>query len=621
MTLEEWTGAQVDPSNGETPPSPDEWHDVAVPGRPERFAGADAVAYRTQFSDPRDSDETRAVLELAGLYAHARVWHNDELLGSHDAYFVPARFAFEPTDENEVIVECCAPEDRFGGVYDTDLVRDDQRVPGIWWDATVTTHPETYIADMTVSPRIESDSAVIDTTVTVVAGADIDERITLSVRPEGFRGGGMMERARVVADAGEQITVERAIDVREPSFWWPRGYGPQHYYTVRTKLGESEHVASTGLRTVSYGDDGLTVNGKRVAARGFNVLPSDDPASDVEVATEANANLLRAHAHVPSPEFYRACDDAGLLVWQDLPLTGPEAFDADRAVSLAEALATEYGHHPGLAAFGVHDNPTSIFAEPLGTGTLDRYRFRWRTWRSGYDRGPADQVAQAFPEELPVFPVSGEPGAGADSTTLYPGWRYGRSGDVNWLLDRNPEWGTIVGEFGAGALANANASDLTGFDQEIHDTRVGDDVAASQTYQAQVLKTVAEALRRRGTNALAAFALRDTGDAGMGVVDRNGAPKASFDALGASYESAVAVLNEYPTPGSRRNATVLNDRENPIQATVAWRAGDESGSVDVEVDPFERVGIGTISVSGSAQSVELELIESDGTSVSNVYPL
>jgi hypothetical protein len=624
MDLQEWTAAQVEPSEDESPPSPGEWHEVDVPGHPDRFTGADAVAYRTAFPDPREGDDARAVVELRGLFAHARVWHDGELLGHHDAYFIPARFEIDPAAENELVVECRAPEGRFGGVHDTDLVREDQRVPGIWWGAEASGHPESFLADLTVVPDLSDDGTSIEARVTVDAGADLDDRITFSVRPEGFRGGGMMQRAPVTAEAGERVTVERSIDVRDPSLWWPRGLGPQHYYNVRAKLGGSSRETSSGLRTVAYDADGLRVNGERLAARGFNVLPGDETEADVSAAVEANANLLRAHAHVPPRSFHRACDEAGVLVWQDLPLTGPGSFDVGRARALAEGLVGEYGHHPSVAAFGVHDDPAEAFADPLGTGRLDRYRFRWRAWRSGYDRSDADRVAEAFPDDRPTFPVAGEPGTGADAAHVYPGWRYGTPGDVSWLLDRYPDFGRVVGEFGAAALADGEhdtVGETAGFDAAVHDLHVDGDAATSQAYQARVLKTVAEGLRRHGSHALAAFALRDTGDAGMGVLARDGTEKAGYGAIAASYRPQVAVLHEYPTPGSTVLASAVNDAADPLEATVAWSAGDREDAVEVSLEPFERVGIGSVAVPTDAESVELALRPADGEPTTNTYPL
>ncbi|MFC7116072.1 hypothetical protein ACFQH2_15525 [Natronoarchaeum sp. GCM10025703] len=118
------------------------------------------------------------------------------------------------------------------------------------------------------NPQLGDDGAAIHASITVDAAEPVDDRITLSLRPEGFRGGGTMERAHVEAAAGERVVVERRIDVRDPKFWWPRGFGSQHRYAVHAKLGEQERVATTGFSRITYDEDGLLVNGRSVPARG-----------------------------------------------------------------------------------------------------------------------------------------------------------------------------------------------------------------------------------------------------------------------------------------------------------------------------------------------------------------
>jgi beta-mannosidase len=621
-----WTAAAVDPHDDGTPPEAEEWVDVTVPGRPERFAGEDAVAYRLRFDDPRASDTQRTILELQGLFAHARVWMNGELLGEHDTYFVPARFEFAPAERNELVVECRAPEDAFGGVQTTDLLPDDAAVPGIWWGAHVRVRPETFLDGMTVRPRIEDDETTIEATVTVDAATELDERVTFSMRPEGFRGGGTMERVSVTAEAGERTTLTREIRVRDPSWWWPRGYGSQHRYTVRAKLGENSVSETTGLRTVEYGDDGLLVNEQPVRARGVNVLPSDDPAADVERAAAANATLVRAHAHVPPHDLHEACDDAGVLVWQDLPLTGDREYDVDRGSALATALADEYGHHPSVSLYGVHDDPRSPFADPISGGRTGRYRFRWRAWRTDYDHGPDERVADAFPAESPVVPVAGPPGTAPDAAHLYPAWQYGTATDAEWLVDRYPDLGDIVGEYGAGALATGGDAatgdvDVPGFDAGAHEMKVGDDdPEASQAYQAATLKTVTETLRRRGTDVLTAFALRDAApNAGMGVLAHDGAEKSGYEALTRSFEPVQAVLDSPPSPGSV-GITVVNDGPDAVEPTLSWAAGNAEGTAEVSVDAHDTAAAGTADVPRDAEEVELLLTLSNRT-VLNAYRL
>lgn len=646
MKLGEWSGAAVEAATGGTPPDAEEWVPVELPGSPERFAGADCVTYRTRFDDPREGDETRALLTLRGCYARTRVWLNGDLLGTHDTYFEPATFVFEPAAENELVVECRRPADRFGGVHETGLLPPETTVPAIWWDAEVEGLPAAGLVDVRVQPEVGGDRAVFRTWLTIDAARRFEDDVTFSLRPEGFRAGGTMERAPVSAVAGERTTIERTVEVIDPKLWYPRGYGPQNRYTLAIKLGGREETVSTGLCSVEYDEDGFLVNDRLVPARGFDLLPPSKPvateefesdvewSADVERAAEANANLVRAHAHVPPQELYEACDAAGLLVWQDLPLTGEGGYDIDRGRDLASTLCERYRHHPSLAAFGVHDDPREVFPSPIGGGRTGRARLRWRTWRTDYNAAADESVAEGFPDDAIVFPVIGPVGIGADATTLYPGWDYGDARDVDWLLGRYPGLGRVVAEFGAGALARADpgsttdgaeagaeavadgAGEIAGFDRSRHDARVSGDVEASQAYQARVLKTVAEALRREGSHALAAFALRDTDAAGMGVLARDGSAKAGYEAIAASYEPVQVVLDG--DPRGTVGTTVLNDAPEPVEGTVSWRAGENEGSSEVSVDTLDRTDGPDVTVPKDADEVVLELQLADRT-VENRY--
>ena len=641
MTPSEWSGAPVEPTTDRTPPAVEEWTPVEVPGRPAAFAGADAVCYRTRFADPRSGADSRVVLELRGLFAHARLWCNDEFLGTHDAYFVPARFELPDADDYELLIQCRAPTDRFGGIYDTDVVPAQKAVPGIWWGATVETHPPTFVEDVSISPRSTGDGTVIDAVVTIDAAEAVDDRVTFSVRPEGYRGGGTMERARVRAEGGERLTVERSIDVRDTVWWWPAELGPQNGYTVRASFGDEERVATTGLCDVAYDEtDGLTVNGRRLRLRGFNLLPSDDPTADVERAAAANANVVRIHGHVPHPELYVAADEAGILCWQDLPIVGPGGYDVERAKTLTGELVSTFGHHPSLAAFTVHTDPRTPFATGLGSGRLALLRARWRIWRTSFDHGAADRVASTIPDGYGSIPVAGPPGTAPDASHLFPGWDYGEPADVAWLLDRYDGLDSVIGAFGAGALATGAAASapeaeesapeaeesvpgaeesVPGFDQTKHARHATDDPDVSQSYQVRLLKTVAETVRRRGSHGAVAFALRDVDRAGMGVLERDGTPKQGYEAIGASFEPIQAVLDSYPTESSGSiPITVINDSTEPIAGTVNWRAGEATGSNEVTVEPLERAPGGTVAFDTAVDRIELT-VSTDDRVVSNSY--
>ncbi len=617
--LEEWRATDV----GRGEPGD---RQVTVPGKPTDLAGTDAVRYVTTIDDPRAEDEDVAVLHLEGVYAHAEVEITGEVVGedgpvTHDAYFEPLRIPFRPAEDGEtrIAVTCEAPKDRFGGLHDTDRVPAEDRVPGIWWDARVETHSLPYVDDVQVRPELTSEGAVLHVRTTVVTSEALDDRLTYSLKPAGeLKTRGMMDRGKVEASGPGKTVCEHTIDVRDPSLWWPRGYGEQHRYTLRAKFEESERSVTTGICHVKREGSALVVNGEDVAIRGVN-LTTADPA-DVERAVDLNANLVRAHAQVLPPEVYEAADEAGVLVWQDLPLTGPESFDVDRGQSVAERLASAVGHHPSVAAYGVHDEPTDTFADGLGSGLLDGLRLRWRTWRSDYDPDPAERVAEALPDSRPVFPVIGGPDVAGDAAAYYPGWDYGTAESIETLLDRYPA--DVVAEFGAGALtewtgAGDDLDDVADFDAEKHGIHVEDGVEGSQAYQAEVVGTVAERLRRREVGAIA-YALRDTDAAGMGVLGTDGTAKDGSEALARAFQPVQAFLADPGTGAS--DVVVVNDSQHPVDGELRWEAGDESGSVEVELLAGGRGTVGEVDIPGDAESVRLRLVADERT-VENHYDL
>ena len=136
------------------------------------------------------------------------------------------------------------------------------------------------------------------------------------------------------------------VSIENPQLWWPNGYGEQPLYRIDYSLRvmhESEildHEEKTmriGLRmlTVSQEKDGfgqefcLMVNGVKIFAKGADWIPEDaiypnitknKIAYLINSAVLANFNMLRVWGggYYPSDDFFDLCDEAGLIVWQDL---------------------------------------------------------------------------------------------------------------------------------------------------------------------------------------------------------------------------------------------------------------------------------------------------------------
>lgn len=132
--------------------------------------------------------------------------------------------------------------------------------------------------------------------------------------------------------------------IENPRLWWPNGMGDQPLYKVKfdfiVQSGvnlDSEEV-TVGIReTGNYWDEKIrskvfTVNGQKVFIKGGNWIASDmllrlsKERYEAEVRLHAgmNMNMIRVWGGglTERPEFYEACDKYGILVWQDLWISG-----------------------------------------------------------------------------------------------------------------------------------------------------------------------------------------------------------------------------------------------------------------------------------------------------------
>ncbi|SKA73825.1 beta-mannosidase [Clostridium sp. USBA 49] len=133
----------------------------------------------------------------------------------------------------------------------------------------------------------------------------------------------------------------KKIVINNPKLWWPNGYGNQPLYKIEVALMHSKEKIDTwkkriGLRTLTvhiekdkYGESfAHEVNGVKVFAMGADYIPEDCILS--RVTPERTYNLLKqckdAHfnsvrvwggGNYPYDAFYDACDELGLMVWQD----------------------------------------------------------------------------------------------------------------------------------------------------------------------------------------------------------------------------------------------------------------------------------------------------------------
>ena len=159
---------------------------------------------------------------------------------------------------------------------------------------------------------------------------------------------------RLLDAAGSVVLDSHKADgvLRSPRLWWTHDHGEPYLYTLEAELenGDTLHrrVGFRRVRLVMYpgqweydtsmpksrDSPPITVelNGRRIFAKGSNWVSPDlfhgrvDAGTYkplLELARGAHFNLLRCWggAHAPKEAFHALCDEMGILVWQEFPLS------------------------------------------------------------------------------------------------------------------------------------------------------------------------------------------------------------------------------------------------------------------------------------------------------------
>lgn len=185
-------------------------------------------------------------------------------------------------------------------------------------------------------------------------------------------------------------TFER-IDNLPIQLWWPAGLGDQTLYTVTCELlADEEHTKNSdkttvfdhserrvGFRSIEWRacKDAPTnadpwicvVNGRPVFLRGVNWTPIRGNFADVTtdmvrqrvgLYRDLNMNMLRVWggAVLERQDFYEACDEMGLLVWQEFPLSSSAIDNSppydeptiETMAKVARSYIARRQHHPSL---------------------------------------------------------------------------------------------------------------------------------------------------------------------------------------------------------------------------------------------------------------------------------
>jgi beta-mannosidase len=410
----------LSPAQSQLPTLPnDRWQPIAVPAnwylQGQNIAGTAWYQYR--FNPTGNIRHKVVKLVFDGVDYAADVWLNGQYLGFHEGYFQPFSFivtdSLKPGQINQLTVKVNSPREleqpdwslhkrlikgifahhdaRPGGAW-TARSQDDN-TGGIWAPVSFQVSEQVAIDAVQITPHIKISSAEahsaqaiaeVNLTVSVPLSESVNAsaqkaskeiQATLQLVPENFPGRSSKKILTSLQLHPGENHVSVQINQPSPHLWWTWDHGSPDLYRLEVQLSEGSQILDRrrevfGFRSIEYEPHSKVwlLNGRRMFVRGTNYIATQwlsemtnqDYQRDIDLIAQANINAVRVHGHVTAQPFYRLCDRAGLLIWQDFPLQwgyrdDPE-FAAEALHQAKDMIALLY-NHPSIMAWSLHNEP------------------------------------------------------------------------------------------------------------------------------------------------------------------------------------------------------------------------------------------------------------------------
>ncbi len=224
---------------------------------------------------------------------------------------------------------------------------------GIWREVELLSVKKARLESVYVSQKFNDDLSKVTLDISVklenanraCCGSYCPSAVAGVVTPDGTR---LYDKTDInfadAADAGSGYIMEGrvSLNIDDPELWWPNGLGEQPMYTLLVELvDEKGNVIDDWKRRIGirkmetstakdeYGSEfAHMVNNVKFFAMGADYIPEDNILSRtcrqrtfdlIKQCVDANFNCIRVWGGglYPSDDFYDACDEMGLVVWQD----------------------------------------------------------------------------------------------------------------------------------------------------------------------------------------------------------------------------------------------------------------------------------------------------------------
>lgn len=229
---------------------------------------------------------------------------------------------------------------------------------GITRDVWLETFPSQYLSDLKITtPKVSVSNTELLATVSV-NNADKNGDLKIKATLLDASGVSVVSSVFDITSNTSQISFK---NIKNLKLWDTKN---PNLYTLSLELIEGDSVKDkitdkVGFRWFEFKDYGaFYLNGKRLLLRGTHrheehagvgaAMSNEEHRADMALIKDMGANFVRLAHYPQDPEVYKACDELGILVWDELPWcrggVGNDAWKSNTKNMLKEIINQNFNH-------------------------------------------------------------------------------------------------------------------------------------------------------------------------------------------------------------------------------------------------------------------------------------
>ena len=352
---------------------PTEWKVLDLPytwngedgqdGGNDYFRGKGYFAKELSKEDFGSNDEY--YLQFDGVNSSAEIYFNGKKIAEHHGGYSTFRVKVEDIREKNLLV-VVADNKANDRVYPQ--TADFTFYGGIYRDVKIVSVNKNHFdldyygaPGIKVTPEIKGKDAEIEVEVY------LKNKDNCKVKYEIIADG------EVIATKTEDGDNDAEFEIKNVHLW--DGLKDPYLYTAKATLivdGEEVDEISTrfGCREFKIDPEkGFILNGREYPLRGVsrhqdrpqigNALLYEHHKEDIDLIVEMGANTIRLAHYQHSQDFYDLCDEAGLIIWAEIPyISRHMANGYDNTVSQMKELVAQNYNHPSIVVWGLSNEIT-----------------------------------------------------------------------------------------------------------------------------------------------------------------------------------------------------------------------------------------------------------------------